>query len=85
MNKKLGLKILLQNPFAVAVEGIRVRQQNYFKRCTVSKYNIKQIPTIDLLDLFPDLDVNIDPYSSLVLSCFLQIFRIINYKSNRYL
>jgi hypothetical protein len=63
MNKKLGLKVLLQNPFAVVMEGIRVRQQEYFRKKTISDYNIEQLQTIDLLDLFPGLNENIDTYS----------------------
>jgi hypothetical protein len=65
MNKKLGLKILVQNPLAVIMEGIRVNQQEYYKKQIASTYNIEKLPTIDLLDLFPDLNETIDPYSFL--------------------
>lgn len=65
MNKKLGLKILLQNPYAVVMEGIRIRQQQYFKKKTILEYNIEQLKTIDLLDLSPSLNENIDTYSFL--------------------
>ena len=65
MNKKLGLKVLLQNPVAVVMEGIRVRQQEYFRKKTISAYNIERLQTIDLLDLFPSLNENIDTYSFL--------------------
>lgn len=66
MNKKLGLKILLQNPLAVIMEGIRVRQQEYFRKKVVSTYNVEQLQTIDILDLFPNLNENINSYSFLV-------------------
>ena len=65
MNKSLGLKILLQNPFAVIMEGIRVQQQTYFKKKLVAEYSIEQLPTINILDLFPDLNEEIDSYSFL--------------------
>jgi hypothetical protein len=65
MNKKLGLKVLLQNPLAVIMEGIRVRQQEYFKKKIISEYGITQLPTIDLLDLFPNFNESIDSYSFL--------------------
>lgn len=65
MNKKLGLKILLQNPFAVIMEGIRVQEQAYFKKKIVSEHQIEQLPTIDLLDLFPNLNETVDSYSFL--------------------
>lgn len=65
MNKALGLKVLVQNPIAVLMEGIRVREQAYFKKKLVSEYKIEQLPSIDLLDLFPDLEEQIDSYSFL--------------------
>ncbi len=65
MNKKLGLKVLIQNPFAVIMEGVRVRQQEYFKKKAIREYNIEQFPTVDLLDLFQNLNENIDTYSFL--------------------
>lgn len=65
MNKKIGLKVLLQNPLAVVMEGIRVRQQEYYRKQTISAYNIEQLKTIDLLDLFPNLNEDINTYSFL--------------------
>ncbi len=65
MDKKLGLKILFQNPLAVIMEGIRVREQGYFKNKLTSEYNITQLPTINILELFQDLNEEIDSYSFL--------------------
>ena len=65
MNKKLGLKVLFQNPIAVLLEGVRVREQHYFKKKIISEYDIEQLPTIDILDLFPNLNESIDSYSFL--------------------
>ncbi len=65
MNKKLGLKVLFQNPFATIIEGIRNREQSYYAKQIKSQYNIDKLPTIDLLDLFPDLDETIESYSFL--------------------
>lgn len=65
MNKKLGLKVLLQNPLAVITEGIRVQQQQYFKKKIKNEYNIDQLQTIDILDLIPNLNEKIDPYTFL--------------------
>ena len=65
MKKKEGLKILLRNPIGVLKEGVRVQQQNYYKNKISSEYKIQQLPTIDLLDLFPNLSENIDSYSFL--------------------
>lgn len=65
MNKKLGLKVLLQNPVAVIKEGIRARENHYFRKRIISDYKIEQLPTIDLLDLFPNLSETINSYSFL--------------------
>lgn len=65
MNKKLAIKVLLQNPLAVITEGLRGREQQYFKKKVISEYNIKQLPTIDILDLFPNLEEEIKNYSFL--------------------
>lgn len=65
MKKKLGLKVLLQNPIAVLMEGIRVRKQSYFKKKIIAQYNIEKLPSINILDLFPNLDEEIDSYSFL--------------------
>ncbi len=65
MNKRLGLKVLLQNPFAVLMEGVKVQEQEYFRKKLIKEYNIEQLPTISILDLFPDLDEEIQSYSFL--------------------
>lgn len=65
MNKKLGLKVLLQNPVAVIMEGIRARQHEYFRKKAIAEYNIDKLPTIDLLDLVPHLNETLGTYSFL--------------------
>jgi hypothetical protein len=65
MSKTTKLKIFLQNPLAVLMNGVRIREQAYYKKKIISKYNIQQIPTIDLLDLFPDFNEEINSYSFL--------------------
>lgn len=65
MNKKLGIKVLLQNPFAIIMDGVRAQEQGYFKRKTLATYGSTQLPTLDLLDLFPSFNETIDPYSFL--------------------
>jgi hypothetical protein len=65
MNKKQAIKIFLQNPFAVLIEGIRAREQQYFKSKIMSEYQIEQLPSISILDLFPNLNEEINYYSFL--------------------
>lgn len=47
------------------MEGVRVREQGYFKNKLLSEYNLEQLPTINILDLFPDLNEEIVSYSFL--------------------
>lgn len=84
MNKKLGLKVLLQNPFAVMMDGIRVRQQNYFKKKMLSEYQIEQLPTIDMLDLFPNLSESIDTYSFLSGTSLITDFILLKSLARKY-
>ncbi len=65
MKIKTALKVLLQNPFAVVMEGIRVRQQEYYRKKTIYDYKIEQLETIVHLDLFPEINENIETYSFL--------------------
>lgn len=65
MKNILALKILLQNPIAVIIEGIRIREQHYYRKNTISDYNLDKLPTIDILDLFPNLEETIKSYSFL--------------------
>ncbi len=65
MSKKLAVKLFLKNPFAVIIEGVRIREQHYFKQKIQAEYNINQLPTVDLLDLFPNLEEDVNYYSFL--------------------
>ena len=65
MKKSLGMKILLQNPLKVIMEGIRIKQQEYYKNAVKSEYGIDQLRTIDILDLFKNIDESINTYSFL--------------------
>ncbi|MBL1279051.1 MAG: class I SAM-dependent methyltransferase [Fluviicola sp.] len=65
MNKKEGFKVLFNNPFAVLKEGVKVQQQKYHKSIIKKKYNLEQLPTINILDLLPNLDDKIRRYSFL--------------------
>lgn len=65
MNKKLGVKVFFQNPIAVIMQGLRGREQDYYKRKIKTQYNVEKLPSIDILDLFPNLDESIESYSFL--------------------
>ncbi|MEO1050659.1 MAG: class I SAM-dependent methyltransferase [Bacteroidota bacterium] len=65
MNKLEALRLILKNPKSVLLAGLKAREQQDFRKKIESKYNINQLPTIDLLELFPDLSENIDTYSFL--------------------
>jgi len=71
MNKKLALKVLFQNPLAVLIEGIRNREQQYFRKRVVAEFDIDRLPTVDILDLVPNLDETIESYSFLSGTSFI--------------
>jgi predicted O-methyltransferase YrrM len=65
MNLNKAVKFLLKNPISVLKKGILAQEEDNHKKCIQSKYGFEKLPTIDLLDLFPDLDENLDCYSFL--------------------
>ena len=65
MNFKQALSILLANPVSVIKDGIRSQSELYHKNQIVAKFGIEQLPSIDLLDLFPNLDEELHNYSYL--------------------
>ncbi len=65
MKKTDALKILFGNPMAVIKDGIRAQRENYFKKKLSNQYGFNQLPTIDLLDLFPNFIESLHSYSFL--------------------
>ena len=65
MDKKLGLKLLFKSPFSVIMGGLRAQENEFYKGKLNAEYGITQLPTINLLDLFPDLDEELNFYSFL--------------------
>lgn len=65
MNKFESLKILLSDPISTIKTGIRNQQQQYYKNQILKIYKLHQLPTIDILDLIPNLNEKIEPYSFL--------------------
>jgi hypothetical protein len=65
MNKKLALRILISDPFSILNDGISAQKEKYHRKRIKTKYNIEQLPTVDILDLFPGLNGTLDNYSFL--------------------
>ena len=65
MDLKMIFNILLQHPLTVLKKGILSQEQTYFKKKIIAEYNLEQLPTIDMLDLFPNLNESINTYSFL--------------------
>jgi predicted O-methyltransferase YrrM len=57
---KAGIKVQ-----AILKDGIKVQEDNIHKSRIKSKYKIEQLPTIDIIDLFPQLDEKLNYYSFL--------------------
>ncbi len=55
----------LKNPINIVHSGIEAQQEQRYQKILIKKYDIDQLPTIDILDLFPILNENISTYSFL--------------------
>ena len=53
----------LVKPFTTLKLGLRLYYEKYFEKKIKVKYGITQLPTLDMLDLFPNLDETINRYS----------------------
>jgi hypothetical protein len=65
MKKIEILSLLLKNPFTILKKGLLALQEDQFKKSLVFKYNRSQLPTIDLLELFPGFEEELTTYSFL--------------------
>ncbi|MBN2709413.1 MAG: class I SAM-dependent methyltransferase [Calditrichaceae bacterium] len=65
MNKLQKIKFLLKNPVKVINSGIFANQEKTLETQIFKTYKLKKLPTIDLLDLFPDINEDITTYSFL--------------------
>lgn len=59
------IKYFLKHPFAVIESGVNAQQEYQFKNALISDYKINQLPTIDLLELFPSFKEELATYSFL--------------------
>lgn len=65
MKKSDKLKLFLQNPMGVLNQGLYASQEQQYLAKLKSAYQIDQLPTVDLLDLFPNFQESIDFYTYL--------------------
>ena len=65
MTVKQALSILFKYPVAVLLDGIRAQREKYHRAQIEAQYGIRQLPTIDLLDLLPGLEGQLNTYSFL--------------------
>lgn len=64
--KKLELMLLLfKHPISVLEKGLNLQREHQFKNSLILKYKMDQLPTIDLLELFPDFEEELTTYSFL--------------------
>jgi len=64
--KKLKLlRLLIQHPFDIILDGLRAQREKQFKKAIVLKYGITQLPTVDLLELFGEFEEELSTYSFL--------------------
>lgn len=63
MNKSEAIKIFLSNPIKTIIRGIQSNRSEYYKNNIKTKYNIEKLPSIELFDLFPDLNDELGVFS----------------------
>jgi len=59
------LKLLLKNPVATIMKGIYAQSDEMYRKSSIKQYNISHLPTIDLLDLFPQYEETLSIYTYL--------------------
>ena len=52
--KLLGL--LIQHPIDIILDGLTAQREKQIKKAIVLKYGISQLPTVDLLELFGEIE-----------------------------
>ena len=65
MNKFDKIKLLIKKPIQVIKKGLLTFEEDSFKDELIKKYGKSNLPTIDILDLFPNFEVEINNYSFL--------------------
>jgi len=65
MNRSEKIEYFLKNPLSVIREGVLLQTEPNHHATIKSKYGIEALPSIDILDLFPQLDENLNYYSFL--------------------
>ena len=65
MTKKEKLILLLKYPFRIINYGLQNFKEELFQKTVAAKYGIERLPTVDLLELFPDLQEDLKIYSFL--------------------
>ncbi len=56
---------VFRNGFHITRKLIEIIQNVYYKNLVIKKYGISQLPTIDISELFPDLNENLNVYTFL--------------------
>jgi hypothetical protein len=65
MKKIDKLQLFLSHPVAVLNQGLYAIQEEQYRRRIEADHGIKQLPTVDLLDLFPGFSESIEHYTYL--------------------
>jgi len=65
MKKSQKLKLLLKNPFLTILKGIDAQRDELYRKLHIKHYKIDHLPTIDLLELFPQYEEKLSTYTYL--------------------
>ena len=65
MKKTEKLKLLLKYPFKIVNSGLITFEEELYRLKNLEKYNIEQLPTIDICDLLPGFSESLNIYTYL--------------------
>jgi hypothetical protein len=89
MKKTEAIKIFLRSPFQILKRGLQGYSNEYYRGEVKKKYDLERLPTIDVLEIFPNIQEELNYFSfqpgtsgildHLVLKQFAQIFNDCQY------
>jgi hypothetical protein len=65
MKKIEAIKIFVQNPISAIIQGIQAKRKDFYKNQVSKNHGLSKLPTIDILDLFPQFEETVSYYSFL--------------------
>jgi hypothetical protein len=65
MKKAEKIKLFLKHPIEIINYGLNLYKEDYYHLKNKRSFNIEQLPTVDICDLFPDISESVNHYTYL--------------------